>query len=205
MKQILVNDVIQSYRFYAPIYDKLFGLVLEDGRKELIKVINTLNAGNILEIGVGTGLLLSHYPSMSKVVGIDLSEDMLKIAKERATALNDREIELKIMNAEETGFPDQYFDCVTIPYVLSVTPDPEKLILEARRVCKKGGTIIIINHFSGAGFWWLFEKAVKTLANKIGFRSDFSYEEQILRYDWEVIQVKSVNLFNLSKLVIIRN
>ena len=49
------------------------------------------------------------------------------------------------------------------------------------------------------------ERAVRSLANKIGFRSDFRYEEQILKHDWEVQSVKKVNLLGLSKLVVIRN
>lgn len=205
MAQISIENVVKSYKFYAPIYDKLFGWVLEHGRQELLDVIKKLDVTHILEIGVGTGLTLGHYPKNCKLVGIDLSEDMLKIAQQRADKLTDREINLRVINAEKTDYPDAHFDCVTIPYVLSVTPDPDKLIQEARRVCKPGGTIIVLNHFSGSGFWWFFEKLVKSLAAKIGFRSDFSFEEQILKHDWEVISVKPVNLFNLSKLVLLKN
>ncbi|HVL74946.1 MAG TPA: methyltransferase domain-containing protein, partial [Noviherbaspirillum sp.] len=141
----------------------------------------------------------------ASVVGIDLSNEMLGIARERARQLAGRNIHLAAMNAEEMDFPDGSFDCVAVPYVLSVTPHPEKLVAEIRRVCRKGGTILILNHFSGSRFWWFLERAVSSLANRIGFRSDFCYNEQILRYDWEVLSVKKVNLFGLSRLVAIRN
>jgi phosphatidylethanolamine/phosphatidyl-N-methylethanolamine N-methyltransferase len=109
------------------------------------------------------------------------------------------------MDAEAMSFDDASFDVVTIPYVLSVTPNPEKLVAEARRVCRKGGTIFVLNHFSGSRFWWPLERAVRPVADKIGFRSDFSFGDQILRYDWEVRSVKSVNLMGLSRLVEIGN
>jgi phosphatidylethanolamine/phosphatidyl-N-methylethanolamine N-methyltransferase len=74
-----------------------------------------------------------------------------------------------------------------------------------RRVCRPGGTIFILNHFSGSRFWWVLERAVRALADKVGFRSDFSYEEHILSHDWQVVRLTTVNLFGLSKLVEIRN
>jgi phosphatidylethanolamine/phosphatidyl-N-methylethanolamine N-methyltransferase len=109
------------------------------------------------------------------------------------------------MDAENMSFPNDSFDCVVLPYVLSVTPSPEKLINEVRRVCKPGAHIIIVNHFSGSGFWWFLEKTVKNIAERIGFRSEFSYEQNILVYDWNIIKVQSVNLFGLSKLIVIQN
>ncbi len=109
------------------------------------------------------------------------------------------------MDAEHLRFADHSFDCVTVPYVLSVTPNPQRLISELRRVCKPDGHIVIVNHFSGSRFWWLLEHMVKSIADRIGFRSDFDYAKHILPYDWQVEKVESVNMFGLSKLVVIRN
>ena len=205
MNPISVDNVVDTYRFYAPLYDRVFGAVLEPGRRALTTAVRALRPTSILEVGVGTGLTLTHYPASSSVVGIDISEEMLEIARERADALADRCIHLAAMNAESMDFPDGCFDCVAIPYVLSVTPNPEKLVAEIRRVCRKGGTILILNHFSGSRLWWFLERAVRSLANRIGFRSDFCFDEQILRYDWEVLSVRKVNFFGLSRLVTIRN
>lgn len=205
MKPISVDNVVSTYRFYAPLYDRLFGAAFEPGRRALAEAVSDLRPISILEVGVGTGLTLNRYPAQSKIVGIDLSTDMLKIARGRAQQLPEHDIQLMPMNAEAMSFPDGCFDCVAIPYVLSVTPNPERLVAEIRRVCRKGGTILVLNHFSGSRFWWFLERAVRSLADKIGFRSDFCYNEQILKYDWEVLSVKKVNLFGLSKLVTIRN
>jgi phosphatidylethanolamine/phosphatidyl-N-methylethanolamine N-methyltransferase len=109
------------------------------------------------------------------------------------------------MDGESLAFPDNTFDCVTLPYVLSVTPDPARLVAEVRRVCRKGGVIFILNHFTGSRFWWALERMVRPMADRIGFRSDFDFDEQVLKHDWDVQAVKEVNLLGLSKLVTIRN
>lgn len=206
MRPISVDNVVNTYRFYAPLYDSLFGAILEPGRRALTAAVSAIRPTSILEVGVGTGLTLSRYPSSSSIIGIDISDHMLEIARERVEkSLAGRNIHLLAMNAESMDFPDSSFDCVAIPYVLSVTPHPERLVAEIRRVCRKGGTILILNHFSGSRIWWFLERAVRALANRIGFRSDFCYDEQILKYDWEIQSVKKVNLFGLSRLVTIRN
>jgi len=199
------HPIVHAYRNYAPVYDLLFGAVLDPGRKALTRKVAKLNPFTLLEIGVGTGLTLARYPASSTITGIDLSEEMLVKARQRAMALPERRIALHAMDAEELTFPNGHFDCVTIPYVLSATPNPARLISEARRVCRRGGTIFILNHFSGSRFWWLLERAVRSLNHKIGFRSDFNYAEQILTHDWQIRSVASVNLLNLSKLVEIQN
>lgn len=206
MRPISVDNVVNTYRFYAPLYDSIFGAVLEPGRRALTDAVCAMRPASILEVGVGTGLTLARYPASSAVIGIDISNEMLNIARERVERqLTGRDIHLAAMNAEAMDFPDACFDCVAIPYVLSVTPHPERLVAEIRRVCRPGGTILILNHFSGSRVWWFLERAVRSLANRIGFRSDFCFDEQILKYDWEVLSVKKVNLFGLSRLVTIRN
>jgi phosphatidylethanolamine/phosphatidyl-N-methylethanolamine N-methyltransferase len=199
-----LDNVIRTYRRYAPVYDSLFGAVLEPGRRALAQAVSAAKPSSLLEVGVGTGLLLHRYPKDVRIVGIDVSPEMLHVAKHRVADRADR-TELRVMNAEQMDFADSSFDCVTLPYVLSVTPNPAKLVSEVRRVCKDGGSILLVNHFSGSKFWWLLEKSVSPLADRIGFRSRFHFREQVLAYDWDVIDAKPVNLFGLSKLVSIRN
>jgi phosphatidylethanolamine/phosphatidyl-N-methylethanolamine N-methyltransferase len=205
MKPISIENVVRTYKFYAPLYDRLFGAVLQPGRTAMARKVALLNPASLLEVGVGTGLALERYPHTTAIVGIDISEEMLEVARARARTLGGRAIDLKQMDAENMSFADGSFDCVTLPYVLSVTPDPERLVSEVRRVCRKGGTILIVNHFSGSRFWWLLELAVRSLADRIGFRSSFTYEAQVLKYDWHVQSVEDVNLLRLSRLVVIRN
>ncbi|MEO8677260.1 MAG: methyltransferase domain-containing protein [Casimicrobiaceae bacterium] len=205
-KNLLSRDVVvRAYRRYAPVYDRIFGGILEPGRRALADAVSELQPARLLEVGVGTGLMLARYPEATAVVGVDLSMEMLAKASARVPALADRDIRLEVMDAEALTFPDGSFDCVTVPYVLSVTPDPQRLVTEVRRVCRVGGTILILNHFSGSRFWWLLERVVKPVPGEVGFRSDFELAAEIARYDWKIEWMKSVNLFGLSKLVSIRN
>lgn len=197
--------VVRTYSRYAPLYDWVFGRVLEPGRRLMTEAASTLQPQSVLEVGVGTGLTLAGYPGNARVVGIDLSHDMLERARRRAAQLPGRDIALRAMNAERMDFPDGSFDCVTVPYVLSVTPHPARLVHEIRRVCRADGHILIVNHFSGSRFWWLMERAVRSMADRVGFRSDFGYDDYILAHDWQVVSVRPVNLFGLSKLVTLRN
>jgi len=205
MSAISPDQVIKAYSAYAPFYDQLFGAVLGPGRRALTAAVCRETPGRLLEVGVGTGLTLAGYPKETAVVGVDVSAEMLAIARRRASKLQGRDIDLRLANGEHLDFPDSSFDCVALPYVISVTPKPEQLVREVRRVCKPGGAIVIVNHFSGSRFWWLTEQLAKPLAGRIGFRSSFSYEREVLTHDWRVEQVESVNLFGLSKLVIVRN
>jgi phosphatidylethanolamine/phosphatidyl-N-methylethanolamine N-methyltransferase len=200
--------VVRTYQRYAPLYDRMFGAVLEPGRRALAESASFLCNGSrlsLLEIGVGTGLTLHLYSPSFKVTGIDVSAGMLARARKRADEMPDREIHLQQMDGEHLAFPEDSFDIVVLPYVLSVTPNPSRLVEEVRRVCRKDGTIIILNHFTGSRFWWLLERIARPLADRIGFHSDFDYREHVLRHDWSVQQVKEVNLLGLSKLITIRN
>jgi phosphatidylethanolamine/phosphatidyl-N-methylethanolamine N-methyltransferase len=197
--------IARTYQFYAPVYDKLFGAVLAPGRHAMARAVRELQPGALLEVGVGTGLMLSEYPQQTHIAGIDLSRHMLDHARRRADQLGRDDIRLALMDAENMDFADGSFDCVTLPYVLSVTADPKCLVSEVRRVCRKGGYIIVLNHFSGSRFWWVLERAVRSVADRIGFRSDFDFDEHIGCHDWEVMSVSSVNLFGLSRLVVLKN
>lgn len=200
------ESVIQVYKRYAPLYDWLFGRILQQGRRAIAREIASLRPDNILEVGVGTGLMLPMYPVEIPVTGVDISPEMLKRAKDRICHKQQSRIDLLKVNGEHLPFPDNTFSCVVLPYTYSVTPDPEKLIKEVRRVCPKDGYIIIANHFSGfKSAWNILEQIVSPFTKKIGFNSDFSYAQYIEKIDWEIQKVYPVNLLKLSRLVVIRN
>jgi phosphatidylethanolamine/phosphatidyl-N-methylethanolamine N-methyltransferase len=198
---ISAQSVLRAYGGMAPLYDLMFGAVLQPGRRALAQKVRELQPARLLEVGVGTGLQLALYPPRTEVVGVDLSPQMLARARRRAAALPERRIDLRLMNAERMDFPDASFDCVALPYVLSVTPSPARLVAEVRRVCKPQGRILVLNHFSGSRFWWATERALRSVADRVGFRSDFRYEDHVLAHDWQVLSVRPVNLFHLSRLV----
>lgn len=198
-------QVENSYRRYAPFYDFLFGASLGPGRDAMTRLVSGLNSTHILEVGVGTGLTLAQYPKSVRITGIDVSKEMLTVARGRVGPEDGDRIALHTMDAESMAFPDNHFDCVTIPYVLSVTPDPERLVAEVRRVCKPNGDIVIVNHFSGQSSWRLLEACARPLGKWLGFRSEFSFETHVMRHSWQVLSITPTNMFSLSRLVHIKN
>lgn len=171
----------------------------------MTKLVSTLNPVTILEVGVGTGLTLSQYPSAAHITGVDVSREMLAGAAKRVRKEDAARILLKPMDAEAMDFDTDSFDCVTVPYVLSVTPNPDRLVSEVRRVCRPGGDIVIVNHFSGQAPWRFLEALARPLSGWLGFRSDFSIERHVLSHDWKVESIAPTNLLALSRLIHIRN
>ncbi len=199
------EQVETSYRRYAPLYDMLFGASLGPGRHAMARLVSRLAPKHILEVGVGTGLALPEYPAETRITGIDVSREMLALARRRVRPQDESRIALHTMDAESMEFADGTFDCVTLPYVLSVTPNPDKLVAEVRRVCRPGGHIVIVNHFSGQPSWRVLESLLRPLSRWLGFRSEFSLQRHVLRHGWEVLSVEPTNLLALSKLIHIRN
>jgi phosphatidylethanolamine/phosphatidyl-N-methylethanolamine N-methyltransferase len=200
-QKVTLADVKTSYKRWAGVYDRVFGAVLQDGRNKLLQQVAKLQPTSILEIGVGTGLLLPHYPPNARVVGIDVSEDMLAIARERISKHHLTNASVQLADGESLPFKDGEFECVVLPYVISVTPDPKALIRQAIRLCSPDGHIIIANHFSGPKSWALLEKVAEPIAAKIGFHSTFSYEDNIVNTPLKVVAVEPANLLGLSKVV----
>ena len=201
---ITLEDVGRSYRFWAPVYDLVFGAVLADGRRQVAKTVEQISPGTLLEMGVGTGLLLPLYPRNTRVTAVDISEAMLARARQRCESHGLNNVSIEQSDCEQLRYPDHAFDCVVLPYVLSVTPRPESLVREAIRVCRPEGKIIVLNHFSGARLWTLLESVAAPVAARIGFRSSFSYQEHVLSHPWHVESVRNANIFSLSKVVVLR-
>ncbi len=199
-----LSSVKKTYKILAKIYNLIYGKTLQNGRIALGKSLAHESNKKILEIGVGTGLMLNLYPPSSKITGIDVSTEMLLIAKKNVQILGLENITLLASNGEHTGLLTDYFDHVVLAYVYSVTPKPEELIQEAFRVCKPDGHLWILNHFSGMGGWNLLEVLIEPCSRFLGFRSIFPFDEHVTSKNWNIVSIKRVNSFGLSRLIKIR-
>lgn len=172
-----IKAVENAYARWAPVYDRTFGKVTDAGRRRAVFYVNA-REGRVLEVGVGTGLSLPHYKPSLQVTGIDFSAEMLEKARERVAREGVGNIEaLRQMDARSLDFPDDHFDTVVAMHVLSVVPEPERVMSEIARVVKPGGKVVITNHFKREdGVLGALEKVTAPLANVIGWHSDFALE-----------------------------
>ena len=139
-----------SYARWAPVYDLVFEQLLRPGRKAAAAAAER-PGGRVLDVGVGTGLELPMFDSRTRLVGVDLSEPMLRRAQRRVHARSLRNVEgLVVMDATRLAFPDGHFDAVVAPYVLTVVPKPLATLDELLRVVKPGGEIVLVNHLGAS-------------------------------------------------------
>jgi phosphatidylethanolamine/phosphatidyl-N-methylethanolamine N-methyltransferase len=182
-----------AYRRWAPVYDHTFGRVSTESRRHAVEVINT-RQGRVLEVGVGTGLALADYERHLQVVGIDLSPEMLDRARERVEEEGlDHVTGLHEMDAGDLKFPDNSFDTVAAMFVMTVVPEPERVMRELARVTKPGGQVILVNHFSqieGVRGW--VERRMAPFADLIGWRSVFDLSRVMVCDDLELAERRAL-------------
>ena len=198
------NSIIKSYKRVSKFYDATFGQVFRPGQKAIIKKMDCSSTDSVLEIGIGTGSSLQYYPHETKVVGIDISPDMLDVAKKRIVEDQSQNKHILLMNGEELTFADNTFDKVVGMYVVSVTQDPQKLIKEMKRVCKDDGDIYIVNHFSNEsdnGLVKIFEKGLMPLSKLLGWKPYFPFAEFNKYANLNVQEMSKVNIFDYWNII----
>lgn len=194
--------VERVYEKLASTYDLFFGPTLHPGRLVARDRMGITSGDHILEVGVGTGINTSLYPPDCQITGIDLSTSMLDKARERVARERLRNVRLLEMDAAKTTFADDTFDIVYAPYLISVVPDPVKVALEMRRICKPGGKIIILNHFRSANpILSRIERAISPLTVHIGFKSDLDLPAFLAQAELRPESIEKVNVPKIWSLV----
>lgn len=197
------GSIKSAYRRYARHYDKIFGPIFDPGRRKAMSLMEPLPGKRVLEVGVGTGISLSYYPRDSRVVGIDISHEMLEIARRRCEREGLQQVEALVeMDAENLAFEDNSFDVVIAMYVASVVPNPDRLMEEMARVCHPDGKLLVVNHFASRNpVVRTFEKGLSPLSRYLGFRPTMDLSELPEPEGFERKGVHPTNLFGYWKLV----
>lgn len=197
--------VARVYSVLARVYDDFFDWALGPGRRRAIGRLHVREGDHVLEVGVGTGLSLPEFPQSCRITGIDISEPMLERARQRVERIGRQGVELRLMDARELHLADASFDHVLAPYVMSVVPEPERVMAEISRVCKPGGTVIVVNQF-GSRFapLALLERWLTPISQWIGFRLDLPLATVTEAAGLELVSVERVNLLGGWRLVVLR-
>lgn len=179
----IFNNIAAKYDFMNNIMTLFIHRKI---KQDAVKHINP-KANKILDICTGTGdiagYIYDNFPT-SKIIAIDFSEKMLQIAKKKS---NKKDIEFIQMNAEETSFPNNYFDACIIGFGLRNIPCKTKALQEFHRILKPDGQLIITDIFKPYHQWLyslFLNKAIPFVA-KIFTGKQESYEYLI----------KSINKF----------
>lgn len=198
-----IRDIKAAYRRYAPVYDVVFGPIFRPGRKQIIDALKCRPGDRILEVGVGTGLSLPLYPKGVHVTGIDVSAEMLQRAAQRVAKDGLDQVEAVLeMDGEAMAFDDNAFDKVVAMYVVSVVPDPARLVAEMSRVCRPNGDIFIVNHFCSRHPWVnAAERRLASLSSLAGFRPNIELDEFVTTTGLEVVEVEEANMFGYWKVL----
>ena len=203
-----LTSIQAAYRRYARVYDATFGAVFAAGRKRILTQLNRHGGQRILEVGVGTGISLPGYRRDNTIVGIDISTDMLDIARKRVERRSLTNVEaLAEMDAEHLEFEDASFDTVVAMYVMTVVPHPERVMEELRRVCKPGGDIYLLNHVmdDDEGLLQATERRLARFSARIGWRPDVTLDSLVEVAGVQLVSIDVVPPFRLFRLIRFRN
>jgi phosphatidylethanolamine/phosphatidyl-N-methylethanolamine N-methyltransferase len=183
------------YSELAPLYDKVFGKIFYSRLERVIEDLDIEPGAKVLEVGAGTGTSFPAYPSHCEVTGIDLAPDMLERAQRKIQENGWTHLKVLEMNALELEFPENTFDYVMAFHVVTVVPDPVRMIAEAQRVCKPDGTIVIVNHFTtDVPVLGSLTEALDPITRWLGWRTDLRLKPFI-----ETTSLTVEKVYKLSK------
>jgi ubiquinone/menaquinone biosynthesis C-methylase UbiE len=129
----------------APRYDKQMGFwdrhLFKDSRSWACGQAR----GTVLEVAIGTGLNLDHYPKDVTLIGVDFSPEMLALARHRSASLG-REVDLREGDAQRLELPDASVDTVVCTFGLCAVPSERRALAEMHRVLRPGGRLVLADH-----------------------------------------------------------
>ena len=201
-----IGEIKKIYARYSRIYDYIFKRWFYPRQQYVIQSLDIRPGQRVLDVGVGTGFSLALYPSHAHVVGVDLSGKMLREAQKRVQKEQLSHVTLMEMDAGHLAFPDSTFDFVIAAFVISVVPDPIRVITEIKRVSKPDGRIVIINHFQSQNpLMARLEQWASPLCSKIGWRSDLALEYLEQYANLQIDYKSSLNRIDLWKVIYASN
>jgi len=185
--------VQEAYSRWARVYDWIFGPAFTRARRRAVELLAIEPGWTVLEVGVGTGLAMPLFPAECRVVGVDFSGPMLERARPRVVDAAARAC-LVEGDGGRLPFAADSFDAGLAPYVVSAAPEPVRVLEELARVCRPGGPVVILNHFSHRPRWLAAaERLLEPLtARLLGFHAHFPLEPLFERAELEVHHLERV-------------
>ncbi len=193
------------YSEFAPLYDKIFGKIFYNRLEKVIEDLDIPAGSKVLEVGAGTGTSFPAYPTHCEVTGVDLAPDMLARARQKIEENGWSHLKVIEMDALDLKFSDNIFDYVMAFHVVTVVPDPVRMIAEAKRVCKPGGKIVIVNHFTtDMPVLGAMTRALDPITRWLGWRTDLQLRPFIENTRLKVEKIYKLNKASLYTVLVCR-
>jgi ubiquinone/menaquinone biosynthesis C-methylase UbiE len=163
------QEISRKYDRFARWYDWVEGIPDLLGLSRLRRRLLKRASGKVLEVAVGTGKNLQFYPSDCQVIALDVSNEMLNVARRRAANLS-MAVSFLLGDAEKLPFPDKSFDTVVSSLTTCTFPNPVAALREMRRVCKSEGKILLLEHGRSDSEWLgrFQDRTADPLAKQLG-------------------------------------
>ena len=191
------------YSEHAFLYDKTFGKFFSDRIRQVIQSLNISPGARVLELGVGTGTSFPAYPRDCEVIGIDLAADMLDQARAKIAKNRWSHLQVMEMNALNLTFADNSFDYVMAFHTVTVVPDPVRMLAEAKRVCRPGGKIVIINHFTANHpIIGPLTEALDPVTRRLGWQTKLRLEPFLRATDFNVEEIYKLSKLSLYTVIV---
>jgi len=191
------------YSEFSHLYDRISFPFFYDRIHTVISSLNIPSGAKVLEVGIGTGFSLGAYPAHCEVTGIDLAPDMLARARQKISENGWTHLRVLEMNALDLDFSDNTFDYVMAFHVVTVVPDPVQMVAEAKRVCKPGGKIVIVNHFtSDFPLLGSLTEALDPITRWLGWRTDLKLKPFIETTNLTVEQIYKTSKTSLYTVLV---
>ena len=171
----------KGYSKYVRAYDLAVKL-LPIWKTWIKAVVPHIEGNRVLEASFGTGYLLLQFADDYETHGIDINNNMIKMAKKNLSQKGVK-ASLQWANVEELPFPDNYFDTVVNTMAFSGYPNGKRALAEFHRVLKEGGKLLIVDFDYPSnrnifGYWLtkLMESAGDTIRDMSKILPDFHFE-----------------------------
>ncbi|MFH1965233.1 MAG: class I SAM-dependent methyltransferase [Acidobacteriota bacterium] len=198
------------FRQLAWFYDLTFRYPLKGGHRETARELRECGSLKVAELGVGPGHSLPYYPDGTELYGVDVSSEMIKMARKRAGKYPNLKPRLEVMDATNTSFPENFFDVVISFSVITVVDQPESLLKEALRICKPGGKIFIVGRMKRQGLADKFHQKIMSPVTLLlfGYRTTLDQKiYEVISRDVTILERRLVNYIGpvaLSDMMILR-
>ena len=196
------KGTVKAYGRWEPVYDLVFGELVERRPAPGHRADQPAQRQRARGRGRHRHLAATIQDTLG-ITGIDLSPDMLAKARERVDRQGLRNVEqLREMDAARMTLAEAAFDVATAMYVLTAVPDPAAVMHECARVCRPGGEVMVLNHFSvGKGVRGVIEKVSAPAAALIGWRPEFPRDTIMVSERLKLEEARSLNPFGIMQLL----